>query len=403
MRFGVHIKMNGKKSYWIFIVAMLALLVCISEARAIGISPSIVELDFEPGLTKRLGFSVFAYTDKDIYVDVYVRGDLAQYFKLDQEKYFIPKGNPVSVFANMVLPDKLDIAGLQEVRVGAVEGMPEEAASGQTISARTGVESRVILRVPYPEKYIEIYFTLSDILVGQEAVYNIKVTNYGTNEIDNLYGEMEILDADSNPVAKVRTNEVRGFKPKEETILKAVWDSSGFSPGKYVAKGTVYYDGNEKKDQGEFFIGGLSLDILDIRFNDTLAGTIAKFEIDVKSIWNEIIEDVYAEATLSKDSMDYGIFKSPSIQAKPWKTTTLTLYIDTFGKPAGDYNLKVLVHYKGKTTFKTIRFRILERSGTDWSLIVIIALVILIILMMVFFTKRMAAARGDYQSRLFSR
>ena len=65
-------------------IAVLAFLMLCGPVMAIGLSPARQEVDFQPGFEHNYSFYVINTEDRELDVEFYVSGDLAEYITLSQ-------------------------------------------------------------------------------------------------------------------------------------------------------------------------------------------------------------------------------------------------------------------------------------------------------------------------------
>jgi hypothetical protein len=128
--------------------------------------------------------------------------------------------------------------------------------------------------------------------------------------------------------------------------------------GNYYAEVVVEYDGETFILNKNFFIGDLKIEIDELKVDNFKLGTIAKFDILLRSKWNEEIPNVYANMqVMDKSGNVLTDFKTSNVNIKPKSTATVSGYWDTSNVKVGDYDINVKAIYGNKTTerlFKTV-------------------------------------------------
>ena len=349
------------------------------NAGAIGVSPSRIIVDFEPNLKKNFTFSSVGHPSKTIGVELYIKGDLKDYVTILSETSAVLSPGEIKIFTvELSLPAKIEKPGTHDIRIGAVEVPPDIAESGATVGARAGVEAQLWVKVPYPGKYIEISLDAPDVKLNETVNFVISVSNLGTEDVF-VYDPIDIYDPNNIKIATVHTGETE-VKTKSIEKLYAQWETKDIEAGIYNAVATVMYDGKSVNTSREFRIGYLWIDIIDIVFNDTKEGDIAKFDVVIKSFWNEKITDIYAELEITDENGKIiDRVKSQSVDLEPWREKTIPVYWDTKGVSVGSYNAKITLYYADKTTYKTVKIEII--AGFEPFLIIVVVLIAVIVIL----------------------
>jgi hypothetical protein len=375
-----------KKKYLVLsLTLLLGFALMISGVYAIGINPSRIIIDFEPNLQKTLTFNVINNEDKQVDVEIYVRGDLKDYVTLKQTKATLASGEIKSFSYEIKLPSTLEKPGIHDTRIGAVEAAPIPVGGGAQVGARVGVEMQVWVQVPYPGKYASISLDAPNVKVGDVVNFKVSVQNLGTEDF-TASDEINVFSADGGKVATVFAGSTH-VKTKSSGELFARWDTNNVKPGLYVAKANVKYNGASATAENSFSVGGLVVNILDVFVGSIQKDSIGKITIKVESLWNDKIENVFAELFFfDKDGKEVGKVKSESIDLAPSGKADITAFWDTKGLPAGKYEIKVVLHYADKTEEKTVQAEITAFALPIW-LIAVGAVAVIVIGVIIYFVK----------------
>ncbi|MBN2330691.1 MAG: hypothetical protein JXC85_02650 [Candidatus Aenigmarchaeota archaeon] len=352
-------------AFLVVLIMALSLLISPVNGSALGLSPSSFVLDFEPNLNKTFFISVRSTKD----LDIYVKGDLQEYFKVEKTFLDCPCNlEPFRVDIN--LPEKLDRPGIHETRVGVIETIPSE---GGTIGARAAFEGVYIFKVPYPGRYVKIDLKADSVKVGDTVSFLVTANSAGT---ENVTGTLKLEIFDSNGVKKATLYSDNNFVESKKSIeIRLSWDTEGMVEGIYTAKATFEYGGDEPAVMEKGFrVGDILIRIIDVLNNETVEDEIAKFVVKVESFWNSRINDVYAALDVRKDGRNVGESKSSNVNVEPWSVEDMNIYWDTSGIEPGTYDAIITVYYQNKTAEKTIETKIVQKPQFD---IVSILLVIM--------------------------
>ena len=141
----------------LLLIGFLAIVILqISQVSSIGITPGRNTINFEPGLSKEVSFSIVNTENKDMSVVFFVRGDLNKSITLSKAyAEFSASESSKSFSYNIRLPDKIDKPGLYETEIVALEMPKNLAEQGTFVGATVAIVTQLHVYVPYPNKYIE--------------------------------------------------------------------------------------------------------------------------------------------------------------------------------------------------------------------------------------------------------
>ena len=180
--------MNKKLGVLVIFLISLSLI----NAGSVGISPARIKLFFEPNLEREFTFKA-SNTNPDEGIDIYAKGDLAEYVSLS-ETYLQGKG---SFIASLKLPEKINIPGKHEIFIGVIESSTQEGGVGGVAAVQAVIE----IFVPYPGKYVEVAFELENINEGEIALFELDVNNLGTQDVD-VVADINVYEAENIVLTK---------------------------------------------------------------------------------------------------------------------------------------------------------------------------------------------------------
>jgi len=323
-------------------VVLVLFLFCIfsfSSVSAISVSPGRHDVDFEPGLEESFVF-IFDAKDDSTKLEVYSWGDLSEYTTISPDM-LIGSGK---VDVLLKLPDEIDLPGAHVIRVGARPFQGPDAMVG----AVAGVRGAILVHVPYPGKYADVEFEIEDANAGEKIPYRLKIYSRGDEEIITS-SMIEIYDSENKSVGtfNLGTNEIL---PTEDIEINLQLDADNLGAGSYNAEVIVGYAGEEKRERDGFRLGSLNAKVVNYT-RELKKNTINPFTIEVESLWNDKINDLYAEVFVVGTSRS---FLTPSVELNPWRRTKLLGYFDTIGFEAGEeFQVKMVLHYDGETSEET--------------------------------------------------
>ena len=329
-------KKKGRKKLEIALCLVFAIVIMtfiIPIVQAIGITPGRTTIYFEPGLKKEVEFKILNNEHKDMKVAFYVEGNLSEIIKLKEKETHLKQIDNEKTFSySFKLPQKIETPGTHEARIVAMEIPPKEGEEGTYVKATVAVATQLVVIVPYPGKYLE---TKLAIIEGvNESKFIFLAHNLGEENIQDAYVRIEIIDKDNNLIETLET-EHSSINSKKRGEFNVEWEYDKL--GSYFARATIFYDGQTKKEEKWFKIGGMGLELVSITVKDFTLGEVAKFTILVENKLNEPIEDVLARLIITED------LKSATTAIPPLSYGTLNIYWDTEGINEGDYDGKFIL------------------------------------------------------------
>jgi hypothetical protein len=77
---------------------------------------------------------------------------------------------------------------------------------------------------------------------------------------------------------------------------------------------------------------------------------INKFNIEIKSLWNSKIDDIFAEVEVLSNAKEVSSFRTVSVSLEPWEKKTISTFWDMQGLDEGTYDVEINLFYQGQTT-----------------------------------------------------
>ena len=350
---------------------------------ALGISPASVSFDFAPGAEYKLGFVVIS-DDPDKEMEVYASGDLAEYVKLSRKEI---KGGG-SFEAIFKFPDKADKPGEHSMLIGVREKPSEEGFITTVIDIRAVVK----VFVPYPGRYAEVRLSIPNGNINEEIPVEVYVINRGRESL-NVNVNTRFFSGNGNLIYNMLFEPVV-LELTQERFFRKYLNTSGYRAGNYLAEVVVDYGETIKINQ-TFRIGSLFVNITN--FTDKLLmGGIQKFFIDIESMWNNDLRDVYADVNISDigNATNSLEFRTPSIDLSAWGGGQLVGFLDTTNLE-GKYNTTIILNYGEEKSFASGTLLVLKRGlNIVYVIVGIIAVIIVIVAILIIW--RIKKARLSY-------
>lgn len=367
--------MIKKKEFLIIGIFLASIFLFQSVYAFVGVTPVRYEVNFEPGMKKVFYFRFMG--DPDVQFKVYAEGDLSQYVGLSTN--YLKEPGPVNVLLN--LPKEIEKPGAHTIKIGALQ--QPKARNGVGIVGN--IQGRIIVNVPYPGKYLEAELITQDIKYGDIGEFVLKVTSRGKEDV-LVQSKIQIYDTKGEIVDEMDLGE-NYLKSQEKIELYAEFDTLGHRAGKYKAVAAVKYDSKQAKDEKEFRIGELFIEIKDWT-KKVWRGKINPFNIEVENFWNDPIENVFAEVFILNQNIR---FNTPSATIGGFEKSNLTGYFDTTSIPVeiDRIQAKITLFYNGKTTERYVEVKLIkEIDYIMYALIGLAAILAILLITVMWLTKK---------------
>jgi len=359
--------------YWVLV---LAFCLSITTVSAIGLQHQKVgTITYQPGLELDIPIGVRNFNHE---IEITVGGDFSRFGTLGP--ITDGAGGSKDVTLHIKFPNNLDVEpglhviSVQATEIGTVEG---------TVSALTSIRKNFKVEVYSKEKDINVEFSAPDANQHEKVDLTIGVQSWTYEDIFSVYGEIAIYDADNNEVSKIQTQRT-SLKSGDSVSLLATLDTANLKPGTYNAEAMIFYDGETKVISDEFKIGTLMIKITGAT-SAFQSGQIQEVLIDVESVWNNPIHEIYGEFYVAGEN----VLQTASIDLGSWEAGTLSGYWNV-SLPPGNYDAVAEVHFEDVESTKKVTITVSKSLkvgginmwivGTVGSLLVIIIILIAILL-----------------------
>ncbi len=352
----------------LFILALFILAFSQSASAFLGISPAKQTANFIPGEELEYKFNVVASPETRI--ELYAREEFSELVRFDK-KVLVGGG---SFTVRFKLPMQIEKPGAHRLIIGAREVIDEEVGG---LGTAVAVQAPIFIIVPYPGKYATVSIIASNVNVGEKLQFQVMVSSMGKEPITALTS-INIYSGDK----KVETLDL-GAKYIESqssaTFRKSV--NADYKPGEYEAVATVQYDGQTANASLKFKVGYLFVNITDYTREIVKEG-IQQFKINVQSLWNNPIANVYGIVDIIKNGSNISSFSTPSIKLEPWETNALTGYLETEKLETEYYGLKVRVDYEDKFTEIEGKLKVSSKLNIYYVVAAILTALIIILILL---------------------
>lgn len=336
-------------------VSLFAFLFLMQNVFALGTFPGKTNIDFVPGLSQTISFTVVNSEQKNITVVVSVQGELEEYVTIP-ETVIKMSSNEASkeVSYQINLPQELP-PGIHSADVVIIQLPDQFIDTGQmSVGAAVAVLAELNVNVPYPGKFAEGNINILGPESDGSVQFVVTVNNKGEFDIMRAVAAVDIYTSLNEKVATVNTNEI-SLLSKQRGELVAKWDSRSLPSGRYIAKANVVYDEKTFSVEKEFGVGRQRLILEGIEVNDFKLGEIAKFEVLVQNEWSERIDGAFVEMIVySKDGNILADFKSQNYDIESLNEAMMVAFWDTEGVKEDTYDSKIFLRYAGASDEKEL-------------------------------------------------
>lgn len=344
-----------------FLILILVILISTKFSSAMGFGQNEqAQLTYKPNLETSYSYTIIPTSPHTLDYSIGLRGDLAQYISVTPTilKEISPNQNP-SIIASIKLPSELPaeiLPGGHTVFIHVEENLSSITADG--IGAKSAVDILIRILVLYPTKYLGSTLNIANINENEDITAEITIANYGEEIINAVKGIIEIYDSNNTLVKTLNTNTKMFLESNSNSKLIAKGNSIGLKPGDYSAKAFINWDENNSVSETKFRIG--SLDIAINSFTKEMElDTINEVSINIESLWNDLLKDVYAIISVDEESI-----KTPTVDLEPWQKQFLKGYLNTEGLTLGEHPITITVFYgEEEITTKTGTINIIEQKG----------------------------------------
>ena len=394
-------------------VFVFLILANISLISALGITPGRISLDYKGGQEQEITLDVLNNKNKDMKTSIYVQGELndsiilsrnLMEFNFDEERKQLKY--------KIKLPDRLaKEPGLHVAEIVVMEIPKTDEESGTFVGATVAVVSQLFVYVPCPGKCIDIDLSVVNAEQNSTATFVVPIINRGKLGINDAKATIDIYNLKNEKIASIESDSssvIAGARAE----LVAKWFVNA-TPGNYLAKVRVFYDGESKDFEKEFELGKESLAIDRIFVNDFRLGEIVKLSISVENKWDEEFKTVFANL-LVYDYKEHSVadIKSSTESVPALSKKELIAFWYTMVVQEGEYRGKLLVKYDKKSTDRDLVLKITQnnmdiqgvgyvigsaKSGSTISIkeVILIFVIILILINVLWFVfwRRLVARR----------
>lgn len=348
---------------YFFFVLLLLLFPLVS---GFGVTPAQKIFEYAPGSQGTHSFEIINSEKKHVDLVLLPQGELGETVALSQ--YYVtltPDIDSVRIDYTVNIPSSLS-PGPHYADILVVEVPSQSSNSGPAyIGAVVGINTKVLVDVPYPGKYAESSLSISTSKEGK-VVFVMPVVSKGKLDIARAKAIVDIYTPLNEKVATINTQEIQVLSG-ERKELAVEFDASSIHPGRYRAVATVLYDEATLNLEKEFSVGADSLNLKSVDVNDFSLGEIAKFEFLLENGLNTELSDVYINMQVfNNDGQIMAEFKSANYNIDSFSSKLMVSFWDTEGVSVGNYNAKAFINFGQSSIQKDLT---LDVSNNDITVI----------------------------------
>ena len=230
---------------------------------SLGVSPGVVEIDFEPNLQTSFEMTVINYPLEEQVAEIYpyfitLDSEVIEEFEdiIDLETITMPftkEESRKSLTVNFNFPEGFSKGGVHELRIG-VRPYVEPSQGGLVF--RTGNEIKVLINVP--EQYVdEKYKVIKDVKIiginaeivnqGEIADIEVKIRSESEVVLSDVYAVVKVLNKGVE-IGKLETNRI-SIEPGGEKTLNTKFNTGKLS-GNLILNVEVFYGSDSTKGNG---------------------------------------------------------------------------------------------------------------------------------------------------------
>lgn len=333
---------------------------------------------FEPKLEKDFELCVTHTKNSALDVEVYVKnGPLSEYVSVeDSELNFVGPGERCTNY-HLELPSEVDVFG--KVRVLIVAKGVNPNSEGGFMNVIVAMRHPLEIIVPWPGKYLSGSLSAKNVEEGEEVPMRLNIEAKGKETVESANSQITIFDAYNHSISTLQLPELRDIVPGNSTSLSVNWSSTGYTKGKYKAKAKVFYSNRTLEKEAIFYIGGLSMEVLNHTKNIT-NGSIKPIKVMIQSQWTEPIGEAYLGIQIHGKKT-----KTSNKKVNPWEETEFVGYVDATNFPLGETDLKITSHYLNGESIYNGKINIVpapeEKSFEISFTLILVTIVVLLFLL----------------------
>jgi len=358
------------------ILSVLFILLSLTLANGLGVSPASQTIYFKPNTTINLEFAMINSEGNSF--DAHLEG----YGEIKDLMFFENSYLQVNA-SSYVVPFKLMLRFPSEmepgVRTGSIKITPSFGQGNEgNLVAYVAPQIPLSIKVPYPFKYADVSVVFLNVDEGTPVPIFVEFDNMGSDDIISARATVEIYDQEGQLLANTSAPEI--------SIAKGGFGKTQAQPAPIMRKGIysavvkAYYDGIEKLISTNFTVGEPLIRVEELMVKNLFRNEINRVTFRVHSEWNtELSVGGFLELDGKKQEL-------PNFKIDKGQEKEILGFFDTTGLADGDYVIKITLAYANQIKTETFPVTISEKIAKPEKLLttpIIIMLIILIVIILV--------------------
>ena len=326
--------MNKKTILWIIIS-----LIVLNGVLAIGIKPAKTIILSEE--TSSYEGKLWIVNNDYLYLDakIYLQGPLEKYISLKKKKATLTPDDDLAEIPFTIKFKKKDLPPGDVLTYIIVE-QDLNPTGKDTVSSKVILKHKLIVKGPYPDKYVEPKLNFHETPTAIEFVSEIQ--NLGKKSLDKVKTKFYLNDKEQNAL-ELSTEEVP-LKEKETILLRTTLDKKQVDYGEFEVRAITSYDGLKVELNKKLIVGKPEVDIT--YFNKYLiANKINQYSLELLNKWNQKIENVFVDVEVKKDGQKIDDFRTKSVELDSLMSKVIKDYFDAKEKNPGEYTFEMVVNF----------------------------------------------------------
>jgi len=327
-----------EKVIWSSIFGIVVLVLLIPDIHALSLTGELLSpIIYEKGKVIRNHYLIEG-TDRE--TNVSLSGDLLEYISIENLNH--DSFDLVIQFPQVYITPGIYWFGLtvRELPV-AEEGM----------SSLVSVSRKFKVEVYSDEKAVDVSLSAQDVNQGTIVPLTMTVTSRGYKDINQIWGEISILDQTGKQIGWVKTPTKPLPALAAETIT-AEFNTSTIPAAEYRAFGILHYDDKDKKANTTFRVG--NVDLILLNYTSVVEPGFNTFTMQIMNNWGNELNDVFGKVFVH----DAELLHTPSIDLEPWQKGILQGIIKIELEP-GVYNGSINLFFEGEQKEVPIQLSVL--------------------------------------------
>lgn len=312
------------KTTILFLSLFFLFLLSTSAVIGIGISPPIVEADYQEGVKYEFDVRIINSARNTATVQMTSQGPYADYVQFTEDIFEFKQGelyHDIGVVVTLPPYNELTHFGKQRIVLRASEGA---SSSSGFFAVTTAVSGWFIVDIPVPGQYGVIDgLTITNSLQNQGTPIKLVLRNRGTQSLSGTSVKLSVFDYKQEFIESFFYDNIN-IPVEENYELVDTLPTSSYSSSKYSLLAEYTYDEDKvpQSIQKGFFIGSTDVSLLGYTQNLT-SNKINKATFKLQSLWGSPLKNI-------RGVVEYGDLSQPLpvLDFEPFEEKNLDVFLD---------------------------------------------------------------------------